>query len=156
MFYKYLITLLISMVPFIELRGSIPIGIFAYKLDIFFVYIISILGNIIIIPIILLGIKKILKLLEKVKVTKKLVTIIEQKGKKAGNKILKSTKNGVYYGLFIFVAIPLPGTGAWTGSLAAAFLDLDFKKSFISIALGVITAGIIIFTLSVIGVNILK
>jgi predicted membrane protein len=144
------------MVPFIELRGSIPIGIFAYKLDIFFVYIISILGNIIIIPVILLGIKKMLKLLEKVKVTKKLVTIIEQKGKKAGDKILKSTKNGVYYGLFIFVAIPLPGTGAWTGSLAAAFLDLDFKKSFISIALGVITAGIIIFTLSVIGVNILK
>ena len=156
MFYKYLITLLISMVPFIELRGSIPIGIFAYKLDIFFVYIISILGNIIIIPVILFGIKKILKLLEKVKVTKKLVTIIEQKGKKAGDKILKSTKNGVYYGLFIFVAIPLPGTGAWTGSLAAAFLNLDFKKSFLSIALGVITAGIIIFTLSVIGVNILK
>jgi predicted membrane protein len=144
------------MVPFIELRGSIPIGIFAYKLDIFFVYIISILGNIIIIPVILFGIKKILKLLEKVKVTKKLVTIIEQKGKKAGDKILKSTKNGVYYGLFIFVAIPLPGTGAWTGSLAAAFLNLDFKKSFLSIALGVITAGIIIFTLSVIGVNILK
>ena len=156
MFYKYLITLLISMVPFIELRGSIPIGIFAYKLDIFFVYIISILGNIIIIPVILLGIKKMLKLLEKVKVTKKLVTIIEQKGKKAGDKILKSTKNGVYYGLFIFVAIPLPGTGAWTGSLAAAFLDLDFKKSFISIALGVITAGIIIYRLSVIGVKIFK
>lgn len=156
MFYKYLITLLISMVPFIELRGSIPVGIAIYKLNIFLVYIISIIGNIIIIPIILLGIKKILKLLENIKITKKLVTLIEEKGKKAGDKILKSTKNGVYYGLFLFVAIPLPGTGAWTGSLAASFLDLDFKKSFLSIALGVITAGIIIFILSVVGINILK
>ena len=156
MFYKYLITLLISMVPFIELRGSIPVGIAIYKLNIFLVYLISIIGNIIIVPIILFGIKKILKLLEKIKITKKLVTLIEEKGKKAGDKILKSTKNGVYYGLFLFVAIPLPGTGAWTGSLAASFLDLDFKKSFLSIALGVITAGIIIFILSVVGVNILK
>ncbi len=156
MFYKYLITLLISMVPFIELRGSIPVGIAIYKLNIFLVYLISIIGNIIIVPIILFGIKKILKLLENIKITKKLVTLIEEKGKKAGNKILKSTKNGVYYGLFLFVAIPLPGTGAWTGSLAASFLDLDFKKSFLSIALGVITAGIIIFILSVVGINILK
>lgn len=156
MFYKYLITLLISMVPFIELRGSIPVGIAIYKLNIFLVYLISIIGNIIIIPIILFGIKKILKLLENVKITKKLVTLIEEKGKKAGDKILKSGKNKVYYGLFLFVAIPLPGTGAWTGSLAASFLDLDFKKSFLSIALGVITAGIIIFILSVVGINILK
>lgn len=156
MFYKYLITLLISMVPFIELRGSIPVGIAIYKLNIFLVYIISIIGNIIIVPIILFGIKKILKLLENIKITKKLVTLIEEKGKKAGDKILKNTKNGVYYGLFLFVAIPLPGTGAWTGSLAASFLDLDFKKSFLSIALGVITAGIIIFILSVVGINILK
>ena len=156
MFYKYLITLLISMVPFIELRGSIPVGIAIYKLNIFLVYLISIIGNIIIVPIILFGIKKILKLLENIKITKKLVTLIEEKGKKAGDKILKSTKNGVYYGLFLFVAIPLPGTGAWTGSLAGSFLDLDFKKSFLSIALGVITAGIIIFILSVVGINILK
>ena len=156
MFYKYLITLLISMVPFIELRGSIPVGIAIYKLNIFLVYLISIIGNIIIVPIILFGIKKILKLLENIKITKKLVTLIEEKVKKAGDKILKSTKNGVYYGLFLFVAIPLPGTGAWTGSLAASFLDLDFKKSFLSIALGVITAGIIIFILSVVGINILK
>ena len=156
MFYKYLITLLISMVPFIELRGSIPVGIAIYKLNKFLVYLISIIGNIIIVPIILFGIKKILKLLENIKITKKLVTLIEEKGKKAGDKILKSTKNGVYYGLFLFVAIPLPGTGAWTGSLAASFLDLDFKKSFLSIALGVITAGIIIFILSVVGINILK
>lgn len=156
MFYKYLITLLISMVPFIELRGSIPVGIAIYKLNIFLVYLISIIGNIIIVPIILFGIKKILKLLENIKITKKLVILIEEKGKKAGDKILKSTKNGVYYGLFLFVAIPLPGTGAWTGSLAASFLDLDFKKSFLSIALGVITAGIIIFILSVVGINILK
>ena len=156
MFYKYLITLLISMVPFIELRGSIPVGIAIYKLNIFLVYLISIIGNIIIIPIILFGIKKILKLLENVKITKKLVALIEEKGKKAGDTILKSGKNKVYYGLFLFVAIPLPGTGAWTGSLAASFLDLDFKKSFLSIALGVITAGIIIFILSVVGINILK
>ena len=156
MFYKYLITLLISMIPFIELRGSIPVGIAIYKLNIFLVYLISILGNIIIIHIILLGIKQILKLLENIKLTKKLVTLIEEKGKKAWDKILKSGKNKVYYGLFLFVAIPLPGTGAWTGSLAASFLDLDFKKSFLSIALGVITAGIIIFILSVVGINILK
>lgn len=156
MFYKYLITLLISMVPFIELRGSIPIGILGYKLNVFLVYLISIIGNIIIIPIILIAIKRILKILENIKYTKKIVSIIEQKGKKAGDKILKSSKNGVYYGLFLFVAIPLPGTGAWTGSLAAAFLDLDFKKSFLSIALGVISAGIIIFILSVIGFNVLK
>ncbi len=154
MFIKYLKTFLIAMLPIIELRGALPIALIKYNLNPYGAYLISIIGNIIVVPFILIFIDSILKFLSKTKL-KKLAEWITKKGDKAKNKIINHEK-GVYIALMLFVAIPLPGTGAWTGSLAASFLKLDKKKSFLYISLGVLLAGIIIFSLSKLGLMIIK
>jgi len=135
---KEVIVFIISMLPILELRGGL---IAATLLGVDFLpgYIVSIIGNILPIPIVLLFLEKILDFLKKFKVTEKLVVKIE-------NKIL-SKKEQIdkygYLGLLLFVGIPLPGTGAWTGSGLAVLLHLDRKKSFIYILLGVVLASII-------------
>lgn len=146
MFKKYLIVFFISMVPLIELRGAIPVGV-AYGMTngipLLLLYIVSILGNMLPVPFIYLFARKVLVWGSTKKYTKKFFTWCLQKGEKAGKSLEEKAGKGLYWALFIFVGIPLPGTGAWTGALAASLLDMDFKKSVIAIMGGVILAGII-------------
>lgn len=133
----------VSMLPVLELRGGI---IFAAARGIPFTtaFIVCFLGNILPIPFILLFIRRLLKYLEKFKYTEKLVLKIENRARTKSATILKYQ----LLGLFVFAAIPLPGTGAWTSALIAVFMDIQIRKSFPAIALGVLGAGIIMLVLS--------
>lgn len=153
MFKKYLIVFLVSMVPLIELRGAIPYSQI-YGLPAVTSYIIAIIGNMIPVPLIFFFARKVLEWGSDKKVIGKFFTWCLKKGKKGGDKLQAKAGKGIYVALLLFVGIPLPGTGAWTGTLAASLLDLDFKKSVVAVLLGVILAGIIMMTLSLIGVNI--
>ena len=142
-FIKYIIVFFVSMVPIVELRGAIPIAE-SLKLDIFLYYPISIIGNMLPVPIIYLFARKVLLWGKDKKVIGKFFTWCLQKGEKGGEKLKESAGNkGIFLALMIFVGIPLPGTGAWTGTLAASFLNLDFKTSICAVSLGVLLAGII-------------
>ncbi len=133
-------TFIISMIPVIELRGAIPIAV-ANGLNIWVAIPVSIIGNLVPVPFIIIFIHKIFEMLrEKSKGLNRLVTSLE---KRAANKS-DVVQKYAFWGLFVLVAIPLPGTGAWTGSLVAAMLKMSLKRSFPAIALGVITAGIIV------------
>lgn len=151
MIWKILLVFLVSMIPLIELRGAIPIAIgLDLGLPEWAVLIIALIGNILPVPVIYLFAQKVLKWGQKTKWKpfKNFCDFCLKKGKKAGDKLLKKAKSGVYFALFLFVAIPIPGTGAWTGTLAASILNLDFKKSMIAIIAGVITAGLIMLLAS--------
>lgn len=135
------------MIPIIELRGAIPIA--AYKgLPLIPSYITCIIGNMVPVPFIFFFARKVLAWGSDKKVIGKFFSWCLKKGEKAGEKLKKSTGKGLYWGLFLFVGIPLPGTGAWTGTLAASILDMDFKKSVLAVMGGVILAGIIMGVLS--------
>lgn len=143
MIKKYLIVFLVSMLPIIELRGAIPIAE-GMGLNIFWYYIIAIIGNILPVPIIYLFARKVLEWGKDKKIIGKFFTWCLEKGENGGEKLRKTAGNtGIFWALLIFVGIPLPGTGAWTGTLAASFLKLDFKTSIFAVTLGVILAGII-------------
>ena len=142
MFLKYLIVFLISMVPLIELRGAIPYAV-GFKLPLLPSYIIAILGNMLPVPFIFFFARKILEWGKDKKFTKKFFTFCLEKFNKGGKKLQEKAGRNVYLALFLFVGIPLPGTGAWTGTLAASLLNLDFKKSVLAIMGGVVLAGII-------------
>ena len=137
---KELIVFLVSMVPLLELRGSI-LAAGLMKMSFFPSYIAAVLGNMLPIPFILLFIEKIFAWMKKSKRFHKIPDWLE---KKALSKSAQIEKYG-YLGLFLFVAIPLPGTGAWTGTLAASLLDMDFKSSVIAVMGGVLLAGIIMW-----------
>ena len=140
---KYLIVFLVSMIPIVELRGAIPIAE-GLGLNIFLYYPIAIIGNMIPVPFIYLFARKVLKWGKDKKFIGKFFTWCLEKGEKGGEKLKKSAGNsGIFLALLIFVGIPLPGTGAWTGTLAASFLKIDFKTSITAITLGVLLAGII-------------
>lgn len=140
---KYIIVFFISMVPIVELRGAIPIAE-SLKLNIFLYYPIAIVGNILPVPIIFWFARKVLEWGKDKKFIGKFFTWCLEKGAKGGEKLKKSAGNsGIFWALLLFVGIPLPGTGAWTGTLAASFLNLDFKTSITAVSLGVILAGII-------------
>lgn len=140
---KYLIIFFVSMVPIVELRGAIPIAE-SLGLNIFLYYPIAILGNMLPVPIIFLFARKVLEWGKDKKIIGKFFTWCLEKGTKGGEKLKQSAGNkGIFWALLIFVGIPLPGTGAWTGTLAASFLNLDFKTSISAITLGVLLAGII-------------
>ena len=133
MLKKYLLVFFVSMVPLIELRGAIPIGLSNFlgdPLPVLPLYIACIIGNMLPVPIIFFF-------------ARKFFTFCLEKGKKGGEALQAKAGKGLYVALFLFVGIPLPGTGAWTGTLAASFLDMDFKKSVIAVMAGVILAGII-------------
>jgi uncharacterized membrane protein len=149
---KYLLAFLVSMVPIVELRGAIPFGLsnlMGGPLELVPLYILCILGNMLPVPFIFFFARKILVWGAERKWSKafnwlgKFFKWILKKGEKGGKKLTAKTGQSVYIALLLFVGIPLPGTGAWTGTLAASLLDLDFKKSVISIMLGVLLAGII-------------
>ena len=139
---KYIIVAFVSMVPIVELRGAIPIAE-SLNLNILLYYPIAILGNILPVPIIYWFARKVLEWGKDKKLTKKFFTWCLEKGEKGGKKLQEKAGKGLYWALFLFVGIPLPGTGAWTGTLAASLLDMDFKKSVIAVMAGVVLAGII-------------
>ena len=140
---KYLLVWLISMVPIVELRGAIPIAE-SLGLDIFLYYPIAIIGNMIPVPFIYLFARKVLEWGKDKKYIGKFFTWCLEKGEKGGKKLKESAGNsGIFFALLLFVGIPIPGTGAWTGTLAASFLNLGFKTSIFAVTLGVILAGII-------------
>ena len=143
MFKKYLIVFFVSMVPLIELRGAIPIAA-GMGLPFIQYYIIAIIGNMIPVPFIYFFARKILVWGADKPVVGNFFTWCLEKGEKGGKKLKETAGNkGIFFALLLFVGIPLPGTGAWTGTLAASFLNLDFKTSVSAVALGVILAGII-------------
>lgn len=135
---KYIMTFLISMLPIVELRGAVPVGT-ALGLDTFWVFVVSIIGNILPVPFIIVFAKRIITWLKKTRLFSPLAEKLEKKAEKNVDKITKYEK----LGLFIFVAIPLPGTGAWTGALIASLLDMRIKNSVPPICLGVFGAGIL-------------
>lgn len=139
-----IITFLISMIPLLELRGSIIVAGGLLKLPFIQTFIAAVIGNMLPIPFILLFIKKIFAWMKK---SKKLKVIPEWCEKKAMSRSEQIEKYG-YLGLYLFVAIPLPGTGAWTGSLIASLLEMKTKKCLLAIFLGVVTAGFIMSILS--------
>ena len=140
---KYGIVLFVSMVPIIELRGAIPIAV-ALGLDMAIYYPIAIIGNLLPVPIIYLFARKVLEWGKDKKFTKKFFTWCLDKGEKGGQKMKETAgEKGSFVALLLFVAIPIPGTGAWTGTLAASFLNLGFKTSVLAATLGVIIAGLI-------------
>jgi len=140
---KYLIVFFVSMVPIVELRGAIPIAE-GLDLNIFLYYPIAIIGNMLPVPVIYLFARKVLEWGKDKKLIGKFFTWCLEKGSKGGEKLKASAGNkGIFWALLIFVGIPLPGTGAWTGTLAASFLNLDFKTSISAVTLGVLLAGII-------------
>lgn len=146
---KYLLVFFVSMVPIIELRGAIPIAE-GLGLNIFIYYPLAILGNMLPVPIIYWFARKVLEWGKNKKVIGKFFTWCLEKGEKGGEKLKQTAGNrGIFWALLIFVGIPLPGTGAWTGTLAASFLNMDFKKSVIAIMAGVVLAGIIMVLASI-------
>ena len=147
MIQKYLIVFLVSMVPLIELRGAIPYAV-AFELPLVQSYIIAIIGNMIPVPIVFFFARKVLEWGKDKKVIGKFFSFCLKKGEKGGKKLEQKAGKGLYVALLLFVGIPLPGTGAWTGTLAASILDMDFKKSVLAVIGGVILAGIIMGLLS--------
>jgi len=140
---KYLIVAFVSMVPIIELRGAIPIAV-SMGLDIRLYYPIAIIFNMLPVPVIYLFARKVLEWGKDKKIIGGFFTWCLEKGEKGGKKLKETAgETGTFIALLIFVGIPIPGTGAWTGTLAASFLNIGFKTSIIAVMLGVILAGII-------------
>lgn len=142
---------LISMVPLIEQRGAIPVGVLVYHINPFLVFIVSLIGSFLPAPFIFLFFNKILAWMKTVRIFHGFTKFIDKKIQKGARKI----ETTMEIGLTLFVGIPLPTTGLWTGTAIAAFLGLDFKKSMICVFLGGILSAIIITTLSVVAPAIL-
>lgn len=148
MFVKYLIVFFVSMVPLIELRGAIPIAV-SLGLPKLLSFAIAIFGNMLPVPIIFLFSRKVLEWGKDKPYISKFFTWCLLKGEKGGKKLQAKAGKGLYWALFLFVGIPLPGTGAWTGTLAASILDLDFKKTVLAVMGGVLLAGLIMLVGSI-------
>lgn len=144
---KYLWIFLISMVPLIELRGAIPVAV-GLGLPIVPSIIISVMGNMLPVPFIFLFARRVLEWGKDKKVIGGFFTWCLEKGEKGGRKLEAKAGRGLYWALLLFVGIPIPGTGAWTGTLAASILNMDFKKSVLFVLLGVLLAGAIMLAAS--------
>ena len=142
MLKKYLYIFLISMVPLVELRGSIIVSQ-GFQLPLLQSYIVCVIGNMLPVPVIYLFARKVLEWGKDKKYIGKFFTFCIEKGHKGGEKLKEKAGRGLFIALLLFVGIPIPGTGAWTGTLAASFLDMGFKKSVIAVLLGVLLAGVI-------------
>ena len=150
MLTKYLWVFFVSMVPLVELRGSIIISQ-GLQLRVLSSYIVAIIGNMLPVPVIYLFARKVLVWGADKPVIGKFFSWCLEKGEKGGKKLQEKAGRGLFIALLLFVGIPLPGTGAWTGTLAASILDMDFKSTIIAVMLGVLLAGIIMMVLSVAG-----
>ena len=144
---KYLIVFLISMVPLIELRGAIPYAV-GFGLPLVPSLLVALLGNMLPVPFIFLFARKILVWGKDKKYIGKFFTWCLEKGEKGGRKLEAKAGAGLYIALLLFVGIPIPGTGAWTGTLAASLLDMDFKKSMLYIFGGLLLAAAIMLAAS--------
>ena len=144
---KYLIVFLISMVPLIELRGAIPYAV-GFGIPLLPAYVIAIIGNMIPVPFIYLFARKVLVWGKDKPLIGKFFTFCLEKGEKGGKKLQATAGKGLFIALMLFVGIPLPGTGAWTGTLAASLLDMDFKSSVVAVMCGVLLAGVIMALIS--------
>lgn len=138
----YLIIFFISMVPLVELRGAVPYAL-TLGLPVIPSYIICIIGNMLPVPVIFLFARKVLEWGADKPYIGKFFTFCLEKGHKGGVKLKEKAGKGLFVALLLFVGIPIPGTCAWTGTLAASLLDMDFKRSVIAVLLGVILAGVI-------------
>ena len=144
---KYLWVFLISMVPIIELRGAIPVAV-GMGLPLIPSYIICIIGNMLPVPFIYFFARKVLIWGSDKPVIGKFFTFCLEKGEKGGKKLQAKAGRGLVGALLLFAGIPLPGTGAWTGTLAASLLDMDFKSSVVAVMCGVLLAGVIMALIS--------
>ena len=153
MLTKYLWIFFISMVPIVELRGAIPVSQMM-GLPIVASYIICIIGNMLPVPFIYLFARKVLVWGSDKPVIGGFFSWCMEKGEHGGQKLQAKAGKGLFVALLLFVGIPVPGTGAWTGTLAASILDMDFKSTVAAVMLGVLLAGIIMMTLSFAGVSI--
>lgn len=155
MLKKYLFIFFLSMVPLVELRGAIP---FAYgfkaadpAFNMTWAYIIIAIGNMLPVPVIFFFARKVLEWGKDKKYIGKFFTFCLEKGHKGGEKLKAKAGKGLFVALLLFVGIPIPGTGAWTGTLAASLLDMDFKSSVLAVILGVALAGIIVSVVCLLG-----
>ena len=143
MLQKYLLIFFVSMVPLIELRGSIVMAV-GMDLDYFTALAVSVIGNMLPVPVIYFFARKVLLWGADKKYIGKFFRFCLEKGEKGGQKLTaKAGRGGLFVALMLFVGIPLPGTGAWTGTLAASFLNMGIKSTAAAVSLGVIIAGII-------------
>ncbi|EHJ56574.1 hypothetical protein HMPREF9318_00958 [Streptococcus urinalis FB127-CNA-2] len=150
---NYLITFLISMIPLVELRGAVPYAI-ATGIPMWQALAIGVIGNMLPVPIIFFFARKVLEWGANKAYIGKFFTWCLKKGHSGGQKLAATAgEKGLFIALILFVGIPLPGTGAWTGTLAASILDWEFKQSVIAVMLGVILAGILMGTLTTVGLN---
>ena len=143
MFGKYLTVFFISMVPLVELRLAVPVAV---GMDLPYIpsLIICVLGNMLPVPIIYFFARKVLIWGADKKYIGKIFRFFLQKGERAGEKLVSKTgRGGLFVALLLFVGIPIPGTGAWTGTLAASFLNMGIKSTALAVSLGVVLAGII-------------
>ncbi|MBR1632433.1 MAG: small multi-drug export protein [Bacteroidales bacterium] len=147
MLKKYLIVFLISMLPLVELRGAVPYAV-GFGLPLLPSCIIAVIGNMLPVPFIFLFARKILEWGKDRRVIGGFCRWCLEKGEKGGRKLESKAGRGLYIALMLFVGIPVPGTGAWTGTLAASFLNMDFKKSVLYVMLGVLLAGAIMLIAS--------
>ena len=147
-----LIVFLVSMVPLIELRGAIPYGIL-YGLPPWLTFAVAIVGNMLPVPFIYLFARKVLEWGQDKPVVGRFFRFCLQKGEAAGEKLQAKAGCGLFWALLLFVGIPIPGTGAWTGTLAASILHMGLKKSTLACMGGVVLAGCIMGVLSALGVS---
>ena len=154
---NYIYIFLIAMVPLIELRGAIPVAYAIHtanpEFNIPLSYLIIALGNMLPVPFIFFFARKVLEWGKDVKVGffRNFCNWCLEKGEKGGQKLQAKAGRGLYWALVLFVGIPLPGTGAWTGTLAASFLDMDFKKSVLAVIGGVVLASVIVGVICILG-----
>ena len=153
---NYIITFLIGMVPLIELRGAVPYAI-ATGIPMWQALIIGVVANMLPVPIIFFFARRVLEWGADKPVIGGFFTWCLKKGHKGGKKLADTAGDkGIFIALLLFVGIPIPGTGAWTGTLAASILDWDFKHSITAVMLGVILAGLIMGALTVLGLGALS
>jgi len=149
MLTKYLLVFLVSMVPLIELRGAVPMAV-GMGLDYWTSLVVCVIGNMLPVPVIYFFARKVLIWGADKKYIGKFFTFCLEKGEKAGNKLAKTAgRGGLFVALMLFVGIPIPGTGAWTGALGASFLKMGFRSTVLAVSLGVVIAGCIMGLASV-------
>jgi len=154
MLKKYLLCFLVSMVPLIELRGGVPYAVLM-GLDYWTALVICVIGNMLPVPIIYFFARKVLLWGCNKKYVGKFFRYCIVKGEKGGQRLKRRAgRGGLFIALLLFVGIPLPGTGAWTGTLAASFLNMGIKSTSLAVSLGVILAGIIMGVVSMTGVHV--
>ena len=153
---KYILVFFVSMVPIIELRGAVPIGVTYFGLNEYITLAVCIVGNMVPVPFVYFFARKLLQWGYDKPVIGPICRFLLNKGENAGRILTeKASRRGTFLALLLFVGIPLPGTGAWTGTLAASILDMGIKHTVGAVVLGVLLAGVIMMTAGVLGFSLL-